>query len=359
MRTQYQQTWESEQRLLGLDIGLDGAYYRSHSGDQSRESKRHSLSAQYSISGRWNQYLAGGPFSVQLTGHTQRQYSEHTSERRLGDEWDDLQYYQRSYNHSAYAGFGFGHLRNVVPLLRAQRLSERLAALERPPLTPRQIRDLSQVLATEYAYRQVFDRADRHFWDDVLSPLLEPNHPLSPYEVFYLADVLNEDLGHRFEGFQLRTGFSFRDDSSNFPRMGIWPFRRRSPEVDFCWYHNLSLTQQIMVSTRYLYGWENRGTDSFQMGILDFSLEHLWNMTDRINLETGLHFHGYSRIVEEERSRQVTFSSNLDIYLEDQLSLSLNTMARYSWSRELEEENIGWDLVYRLGLVYHIDRAIF
>lgn len=357
MRTNYQQTWESEQRKLNLYGSLSGSYAHYHSGDETSESNRNRLLGEYTFSGNWEQHLSEGPFSLLLSGRTSQRYTEDIRNYRIGDIWDETRNFERRSTHSAYTGFGYGRQRNVVPLLRAQRLSERLVALGRAPLTTIQIQDLAQVFAKEFGYRQVFDRADRHFWEDILTPLLDKNNPLNPYEIFYLADTLNENLGDRIEGFQISAGFAFRENNAPDPWRDRITNRQRTPEVNLSWFHNLSLTQQIMIDGAYAYGWVNYESNADEIGILDFTLGHLWNVSDRINLETRLNSHTLSHIKSEFRQQQIRLGTDLNFFVEDQLSLNLGVTGNYKWEKIQTEEDIHWTWTYRLGIRYHLDRT--
>jgi Tat protein secretion system quality control protein TatD with DNase activity len=92
-----------------------------------------------------------------------------TEDRNAGDE---NRSFGRTREYDVGAGIGIGRSRDVTPLIRAQRLSERLEALGRPPLSAHQVQQVAQVLAREEGYRIVFDRPDRSFWRDVLEPML-------------------------------------------------------------------------------------------------------------------------------------------------------------------------------------------
>jgi len=361
-RTHFSQDWESEIRHLSLSAELEGAYSRSHDGNPHSEETGHRLSGGYDFWGSADHYLGDSPFSLLVSAASARSYSENIQDRRLGDIWVENNSFRRRSFHRFETGFGVGRIRNVVPLLRAQRLSERLMALDRPGLSSVQIKEIAQILASEYGYRMVFDRSNRHFWDKVLTPMLEPNNPLSPFEIFYLADTLNEVMGERRQGLRFNGNFEFQENNgyiyypSGFSNSAG---RSRTPNLNRQWYHKRSLTQQIHFSGAWNYSWVNAGGFSYQSGWLDVSLGHLWSLTDRIRVYTDLDYRGESYIPEEQRSQIVTLNSTFQYFLEDQVSLNVRIGLNHQWARYQTEENLSWAWTYRLGLDYHLDRWIF
>jgi hypothetical protein len=159
--TGYFQAWESEVRDLSLNAGIDGHCSRSHDGRFDQELSGHYLDGALHGSVDWVRYLGGGPFSFNAGGSGSRSYAETARFSRQGGLTDDYDQYARRSGLRVETGLGWGRVRNVVPLVRAQRLSERLVALRRPALTPLQVQRVAQVLAQEYGYRSAFDRPDR------------------------------------------------------------------------------------------------------------------------------------------------------------------------------------------------------
>jgi len=169
-----------------------------------RETSDHNLVGNYGVGGGLNQYLGEGQFFLGLLGNGGQYYEESIIEVSDADE---IRNFRRNHHFGIGPSVGWGRARDVTPLIRAQRLSERLIALDRPPLTSDQVQQIARVLATEQGYRTVFDRPERSFWRDVLEPMLDQENPLSPYEIFYLRDVLAEDIGPRREGVELRGSY--------------------------------------------------------------------------------------------------------------------------------------------------------
>lgn len=351
----YRRDWESDDRDAGVGTSLAGDYRRSHTGLEFSEDKRRQLGGNVRLDGYRRQYLGDGPFSGAVRGQTLWTYREESADRRSNDEWTEEATYRRSANHGFSVGAGWGRVRNVVPVLRAHRLSERLQALGRPPLTGAQIQELAHVFSQEYGYRAVFDRSDRHFWEDVLAPLLPQDNPLTPYEIYYLADVLSEDLGVRSQGFRLGAEYrysEFNTDDGTIERNG----RERTPAVVVAWSHNLSLTQQVSVSCNWGYRWINQGEHVAESNDFGGKLSHLWVLADRYLLETSGEYRHRGDIAVDFRNRSTRLQSVLTVYLEDRVSLNARVGAAYDWARSAEERREDWSWNYSLSLRYHLDR---
>ncbi len=354
----YSQAWESEQRYLSLSVRLDGNYRRSHNGSEDLERQIRDLGGQSSLSGTIQEYLGDSPFLVQLEGDAHHSYNERESAIRLGDEWDDTDSYARRRAHGTSGGIGWGRVRNVEPLLRAQRLSERLVALGRAPLTTGQIHEIATVWAQQSGYFNVYDRYGRHFWNDILAPMLVTGPALSAYEILYLMDVNRESLGQRREGLQVVADFAY-EGAHHGGNTNDRNQRQRRVGFTVAKYHNLSLTQQISLSGSYGYRWENNNTTAYDGSDVDLELSHLWNLTDRYRLDTSFAYEGSARVQSEMRSQSGSLQSDFYVYLEDQLSLNLSARTSYRWNEHLEAEDLSWSWTYGVGLIYHLDRAIF
>jgi hypothetical protein len=131
------------------------------------------------------------------------------------------------------------------------------------------------------------------------------------------------------------------------------------PRLAFSAYRNLSLTQQIELLASYKYAWVNSNESSHDYGYASLELAHLWNLADRYRLETSARYRGDTQIQQEYRGQQGSLFSSFHIYLEDQLSLNVNAMASFRWSDQKDRVVQSWNWTYGIGLVYHLDRAIF
>ncbi len=377
LRTDFRLFRESEKRTGVLDVTAAGSYRRSHIGTETREDSGHNLAGNYFVGGHLNQYMGAGQFFLGLSGNVGQSYLENVLEASGADE---SRYFRRGYSYGIGPSVGWGRARDVTPLIRAQRLSERLVALDRPPLSSDQVQQIARVLATEQGYRTVFDRPQRSFWRDVLEPLLEEENPLSPYEIFYLRDILTEDIGPRREGVELRGTYFYREFSSDYNEAETRGYSR-NPSLNFLWVRNLSFDHQLTLNTGVSY----RQSDQTKTGSLDqsysekidtlrgnFYLAHLWTIADRYRLDTILDFVGsyHERNFEAsrwiERDFRTALMSKFRVFLEDNMSLvasvrGVNTQGYDDFQDSLDAERYSrsWSWSYGIGIEYYLDRVLY
>jgi len=358
LATTYTHSWEGENRDLYLLAEGDGAWERSHREQEDREERRRRGSGRLNLEATWKQYMGNGPFSVLMEGDTYYRYSESNLQTRHGDDPHESGDILRSTDNQLAAGVGYGRIRNVGPLLRAQRLSDRLQALDRSGLNPQQIQELARVLATQYGYRQVFDRSDKALWSDLLGPVLDASNPLTPYEVMYLTEVLNENLGHRYQGFTVQLSYAWSEQYRKSDGGNRYT-SRRVPRLTIGWSHNPSLTQQLRGRCSVEHSWvQYRGEDEDD-GALDIYLEHLWNLADRYSWTNRLLYLSDVSISGYSGGHRCRWDSAIEVFLEDQLSLHAGVEAQYAWAPEDNDDASLWDWRYRLSCAYHIDRVMF
>jgi len=157
--------FSSQDRHLAARVS--GDYRRQHDGNETHVRSDHELNGLVKAQGMIRRYLRPDGFYGGLMVEAHQSYQELIQEEAWpeDDEVPD-QYFRRT--HGLIQGdIGVGRLRDVTPIIRAQRLSERLVALGRSRLTRGQILRVADVLATEQGYRKVFDRPERNFWSDV------------------------------------------------------------------------------------------------------------------------------------------------------------------------------------------------
>jgi hypothetical protein len=294
---------------------------------------------------------------------------------------------QRFFDGSLEAGIGLGRLRDVTPLLQAQRLNERLRALGREPLSDQDVQSIASVLARAGGYRRVFDRPDRHLWRDVLEPLAGHGQSLSPFEVFYLREITVERLGTRREGLILDVSGrgSERDmDSDSAGGSGTTSqYRSLGPVVDLEWSHNLNLDHQISLLFSTSYTWWDHWLRikpnapkvhdlDFEEGVLSLTGNYLLVLADRavwsnILVVTGQHTTGTSPYDEPDSGpdtrnvETVSLQSSCDVYVEDSMRLTPAITAR--WNRN--DWNSGriwreqWDWGVQLAVTYDLENVLF
>ncbi len=355
-------TWhrESEPRNWSVSAGEEGDWSWQRVGTTAGRGYQSTFTEELDLSGSIRDYARGDTYllgSADIRGR----YQEDRSHQGSGGSV----YLQRSLSTSVGMGAGYGRVRDVTPLLQAQRLSERLRALGREPLSREDVLRLAGVFARIGGYQRVFDRPDRQLWRDVLEPLLGRGEPLSPYEVLYLRDVLQENLGSREEGARVElsarasrssTGGNEREWSTNL-----------GPAIDARWIHNLSLDRQLALAFSGSYSWwdySNPAQGKHELGLGSLSTQHLWVVADRAIWTTFLTgSFRYSEVPESDfisRERLLGLQSTYRFYIEDRVSLS--PTVRVQWQRtgtgdRRHDEYWNWQL--NLGLNYDLENALF
>lgn len=362
--TNFRHRRESEKCNRTITGSMGFQYRRDHSGNEFSTRSGHDLDANYDVGFNAKRFLADGPFSINAHVRDYRRYDESSSHLVSGNVTTDTDIHSRYHGTSLKFGVGWGRRRDVAPLIRAHRISERLADLGHPRLNPNQIQQMAEIISQEHGYRAVYDRELKHFWDDILAPVLGDDIQLSAFETLYLADALSEEIGYRQQGFSVAalwayTGVKSSRSSDTEDSMN----RRRSPTVEAIWYHNFTMEHQAIVRARWSYYFSNLGNDSHENGGLHLSVGHLWNLADRHLWETRLDYDGYANIDSDSREKTAELNSSWTIYVEDSLSLRAATHLRYYWHRGFLDEpqlvNHGWNWGYSLSMVYHLDRVLF
>lgn len=289
----------------GDDVGHDGAF----SGR---------------VSGQWRRYVRDR-WAVVYGGDARSRYTENVHEV-AGDERTVC---ERTHSALARVGLGYGRVRDVTPAIRAARLNERLAALGHAPLAGPEVVRVAEALARQGAYGQVFARPDRRFWADALAPVTDRG-PLAPYDAYYLAEVLAEDVGHRSEGFEVDGTLESRyshamsagDDEESWQIV---------PVIRARWAHNVDLNHQVTAEATAI-AWRTERLDLFQVDreltdarVAQLDVEYLWAIADRILWTTALRVRRseYEQDAQPEFSRDswANLTSTYNLHLEDRVAL--------------------------------------
>ncbi len=344
-RLGYERYHESERSVWSMTGNLSGGFSRSevNSQDILRETD-----AQLSASGWIDRYFQS-PWFYLLNATVSAYYTE--------DRLDDAGSVYRSFSHKLGVGLGHGHQRNVVPLLRAKRISERLRALGRDPLSDREVERLAEVIAQEGGYSVVFDRPDRRFWGAVFE-ILEAGRPFTAYEVLYLTDVMLEDIGQRYEGRRIALSTSWWRATSSENRSN------NRANLELSWYHNYSLDHQLGLRLSGMWSWEqNPGRDERQ-GTLYLRLQHLWVVADRIlwsnELRSQIWYREYANGTKLERDLSAAFASQFTFYVEDRWSIMPELSAREErrdGARPNHRDRWAWS--FRVTVNYRFGAGLF
>jgi hypothetical protein len=309
------------------------------------------------VSSSVRNYLSGNTYLVgmtNLTGAYREDWSRQQSSRTRN--------ISRVSSGSLRLGAGVGRLRDITPVLRALRLSERLRALGRQPLATTDVQRLADVLTRAGGYGQVFDRPDRRLWGDLLEPLAGNGSPLSAFEIFYLRDVSFEELGSRNEGAAIEGGIEIQRSI----RYHVSPQDAVGPWLAAAWSRNLSLNHQVSADLRASYLSVHTDPEIYwatEMGQASVSGRHQWVVADRTTWNNRLsalfnyrEVDGFDRV---DRSQLVSLASQLVYYVEDRVSLAPSLS--FNWQRQdpgaNPQEYRSWS--FSMGLNYRISNDLF
>ncbi len=368
-------SWFREGERTSWDLDADARTYWSvdnrSTSDREYDSDRFESSA--GVEGTTRRYLGDAPVYVLGNARLEWRYSQFDQTTQRDGEPDDRisKGYARSLSMRAGTGLGVGRVRNVTPLIQAQRVSERLVALGRPALSRRQTVELAQVLVRRGGYANVYDRYQRHFWQAALEPVLDPARPLSPYELEYLEDVLNEQLLDRRQGarVEISGGWqedrdnrdSFSDDLGNEQNLVAHGW---TASLDALWAHNLSLTTQVSLSARL---------DGARLYTADYQHDEGWatlaaawqrDVADRHRISVTLETQGYfEEYVDGPLTRRLDTTLDLAdrIYVEDSFYLLPYARVTYTGvsSTDWDPVEPGFDWVYGFSAGYTFDSGVF
>jgi hypothetical protein len=263
-------------------------------------------------------------------------------------------------------GLGLGRKRYVTPVIRALRLSERLAELGKVNLlAPEQILSVAEHFAKRSGYTEVYQRWDRHFWDDLFETI-DHAGSLNPYEAHYVADVLDEKTGKRYEGWSVSSGLEF---TSTYYHSGGRDEAILGWFAEAGWYRNLTLTTQLGLEGWADYGVviaENGGRRDSD-GLVRVTPEFLWIVNDRIlwesQLEATLIFGKAGRTSSGPRDwfldKRLNLTSDFTFFVEDNLSLDVGMAYALriddEWLSTIRRTDF---LIWSLGLTYYLDRRL-
>ncbi len=346
--------WMSDTDERELSMEVDGRYTHHNRNYRSWSSKGHSLMSTMSVDAAVRHYLSPGGAWGGLSVAASHDYSESVSEPNKSSV-GSLDSYGHSSRYRVEAKVGTGRVRDVTPIVRAQRLSERLRALGRPGLSRSQVRRVADILAQEWGYRNVFERSEKNFWSDVLEPIFAGQEPLTPYEILYLRDVLVESIGTREQGSQVGL-------------VSIYTSSQWSDEYEVGvfgnWGHNVSLAQQFTADAYATYCWNDYDDRSREYARVSVRLAHLWMMADRYDMRTSVIYgndHYMPSYAANRNNHFIYFEPQFRIYIEDSLALVTSATVNYSSSRIPDESRLehGWSWRYGISLEYSLDRVLY
>ena len=264
-------------------------------------------------------------------------------------------------------GIGLGRVRNVTPVVRALRLDARLQALDRSGrLSDEQLQEVARQFARRPGYPAVYDRPDKHFWNDLFEQIDDQIGPLSPFETLYLTDVLQERLGQRFEGADAAIGTQTRVGTLIVPFVPIQVSPDASTEAELGafvtgrWYKNLSLNHQLGftgdVAAAEIVTQGGPGTGTLRTTATG---TWLWSVADRFVLDTQLTAHLTAFDEGFTPLRRYTATSSLFYFVEN--NAAFNVTGNMRWQQDdgplgHYTDEFRWDV--SVGFSYYLDRVL-
>ncbi len=347
---------ESERMALSFTAHGDGRFSDYKSTYENVYNRSTSKGPQYDIDitgfGSWKFYEASGThWGANSELSYDRNWREYKSQ--LHDLFNNPPNEYKSSNKSTQQRlngnvaflWGFGRIRNVTPVIRALRLSERMHAVNKD-MSQESIDKAAEQFTRYSAYTAKYDRPDKYFWESLGDPL----NGLSAFESRYVNEVFNEAIGNRSEGYEI--DFGLRGNSWNFRSkyedQGTYSgdtakFHEKvyftGPQVSGAYYSNYSLSGQVGVDAKINYDWALNKKDNPLKNVfyLDITLSHLYNITDRILVTSSFRYQNTQAETSSEalvtnkkfKSSAFDLSSSVYFFIENRISLSGNA----NWRR--------------------------
>lgn len=322
------------------------------------------------------EYVAGDLF-LQTQTNNSVNYNRNAFEGTAdGAQVRDAVNLEVDYSSNTRLGIGFGRLRDVTPVIRALRVRERLNELGRNDvLTSGNIQAAAQQFARRPGYAPVYDRGDKYFWNDFFSGIESQSGDFLPYESFYLAESLVEQVARRQEGYEVSAGvdlnYSNRLDKLEEEFGMDERMRQINSSIGFFtqgrYATNLSLRQQITVfgDAEYVVPTDDNSNAD---GVFDMQIggEHLWEIADRYQLITSATA-DYLRQTQEDRDAATLFngivSSDFAVFIENNVRLDAGldyvlsrSILRRSSSEAFRETTN--DIRFSFGVNYFLFRGL-
>lgn len=364
----YEGFWESEQQTASLafsptvTVRRSGASSDSHvTGEQEQDHSGYRLS--FDGEGTFREYVSGQTFLL-FEGDGNLFYRRDHEERGPGGTTQTQ--IRSNVDFNTRLGVGVGRVRIVTPVVRALRVRERLRTVAPgASMSEGQVQTAAQQLARRSGYEAVYDRPDKAFWRDFFDGVGISER--STFETFYVADVLREPVGVRREGADLVAGpygrysrFLERTEENNqLDERSVDRTKIIGGFVRGRWYRNVSLRHQLGVEGRAVYSNPLEGETIDYRLYANVQGQWLWVLADRVRLETNLNTRWdvprVSRGDDFRTHRHYSGSSDLQVFVENRLSLSVGGNLAYSHGEKL---NGGSYSNFRTGIQFSVNYVL-
>jgi len=377
-RPQAETFYESEQRTFELLVTPVFDYDRRtldrDEGNASREEELRTVTSAIGVDLEWNEYVQDDFF---LTARTSNR-AAYVHRSSVIDEptvpEDDVADLGVAYRSSARLGIGFGRVRDVTPVIRALRVRERLQALGRDDMMGREaVQAAAQAFARRPGYTAIYDRPDKYFWNDLFSEIGDETDGLAPGEVFYVAEALQEPVGRRLEGGEVRAGVTLNYDNELERTEDNGVLTRRDRDIESAYglfasgeyFTNLGLRQQvgIVLDARYTRPTEDdRITDSASRVTLDATW--LYDVADRFRLDSRVNAR-YARTQRAEpfditeSAIGVSVQTDARVFVENRLAVTTGVGYAYDYEDQGDRaDQTSRGMFFDVGVRYYLFRSL-
>lgn len=346
---------ESEDRqfqlVISSDLDLAGNSLTEEGGStQNRERSASEIGTALNIEIDWNEYVNDELFltarSDLLGDYDRMQMDVDVAGVPVEDRTDT----SVRYRSSTRLGVGFGRIRDVTPVFRALRVRERLNRLGRDNvMSAGDVQAAAQQFARRPGYNAIYDRPDKYFWNDLFSRAEDAGADLQPFEVFYVAEALQEPIARRFEGYEVTAGVNLqyrnqlqKTDADFAPdgRNRILS-HRYGPFLRAEYVTNLNLRQQVGLTGDAQFAIPTDDDAIFDnVTSTRASARWLWEIADRYRLNTTARA-SYRRQHRNSTDTQdavtandwtTRLNSNLTVFLENRLAVTAGGGVLYARS---------------------------
>ncbi len=375
---------ESEKRIFSIQSDLFLLYRNQQNKQEAfdvNESSEADFTSDFTADVNFKRYLNEDLFLI-ADEEAVFYYEKQRSESELnGAATEEDDRYRRNFSSATRLGFGFGRIRNVTPIIRAMRINERYKVVSDSDLNGDQIRGAADQFTRYQGYQSRYDRPKKYFWEDMNQAVNSLLDQLESYDLFYLQDVLDENIGARYEGWEVSGGGLFNYSNSLNREEVSYP----QPELDRSLsvgkqagafigaraFRNTSLEHQwgIEADVEHTYPLDS---DSFTKWstIAQLQLSWLWTVADRILIDTGLNNRYAISKMDLNLNTDYTSWNNHSTVMADAVyflenQLALNAGVRYNLvygGRSNREVSYGRKISaisFNAGLKYYFNRNLY
>lgn len=285
-------------------------------------------------------YCANGEFSLVY---------DFTEIERKNQHYENYDYSNMSKrNRQSYLiqlGLGIGRLRNITPLIEAIRLRNRLELLtsKTDKINDDVLLSLAKSISKRSAYNEVYDRADKYYWQEIQETLNKRDinlNGLNQYASSYLREVFDELKFMRYEGTSLSALMKINYNKSWYEQNSKDEVWREQFFVgggfEFTSYNSLSLNSQFYIQA-LLSGSTNatNNPNIRQKYSLELNTKYFHELTDRFLIMFSNSFE-YNILNSYEALKDIknVFTVDFDYFLEDELTINTG----YNWSHSFKKD---------------------